>query len=148
MEDSGILKWIAIIALIAYNGVRQIRKTAQKGAQSRNTVSGEAWPTSDTSPQKQPEKQLEIQQERVEHPLHEPKRAFRNTTQTDMGHDRTLQLPASDRPTNPARTAKRPANTPNPSENAETRAENSASDDFDLRQAVIMSEILRPKFDE
>lgn len=141
MEDFGFLKWAAVIALIVYNGVRQIRKNAAKGEKRRQTAMGEAWPTETIPTEKRPQ----TPRKRAAEPQH---RAEEATTHC-------ADMPSRPEYANLAtrKTASKPSNR---KENADTTApavsetppQSTCDEDFDLRQAVIMSEILKPKFDE
>ena len=146
MEDLGALKWIAIVALVVYNAVRRSRKTARKDRQrSRGTTLSEAWPA--RAAQETAEKRSETQPERVA-----PERSARelpdevvSAIQPQPDTARRCNQPHN---TQAPQAAKKPTDAAERPENAEIHAGNDNSATFDLRQAVIMSEILRPKFDE
>ena len=145
MEDLGALKWIAIVALVAYNAVRRSRKTAHKDRQrGRDTTLDEAWPAQ--AAQETAEKRIDTQQ-RVA-----PERSARELLaevvsamqpQPDTARRRKQQ----DNARTP-QAAKNPIDAAERPENTGIHAGNDGSEAFDLRQAVVMSEILRPKFDE
>lgn len=141
MEDFGFLKWIAVIAVIAYSGARQVRKNAKKGRKRHPAALSEAWPA-----QKQANG-FPPQSETFGTDKARPQRFF------DEGRDRIeTHLPldedfAAKKAPKEAR-ERRPAPMPESPEKAEIQPKKRQDVEFDLRQAVIMSEILKPKFDE
>ena len=146
MEDLGALKWIAIVALVVYNAVRRSRKTARKDRQrGRGTALGEAWPA--RAAQETAEKRIDTQPERVvpEHSARELLAEVVSAMQPQPDTARRCKQPHN---TRTPQAAKKPIDAAERPENAEIHAGNDNSETFDLRQAVVMSEILRPKFDE
>ena len=146
MEDLGALKWIAIVALVVYNAVRRSRKTAHKDRQrSRGTALGEAWPA--RAAQETAEKRIDTQPERVvsEHSARELPAEAESAMQPQPDTARRCKQPHN---TRTPQAAKKPIDAAERPKNAEIHAGNDNSETFDLRQAVVMSEILRPKFDE
>ncbi|WP_302603816.1 hypothetical protein [uncultured Alistipes sp.] len=134
MEDFGFLKWIAVIAVIAYNGVRQVRKNAKKGEKRRQTALGEAWPAQEHAfpPQSEPfGETAEVQPQRLAE-MPSPRK------QADF-IAKKAKKESRERKTSSA---------PETPKQAEIQPENARNAEFELRQAVIMSEILKPKFDE
>lgn len=148
---------IVVIAAIA-NGISETKKKAQK--KSPTTPDGEAWPTwkevftPDEHPvpttvpeaaQRRPEpnRDLAIEGEssvrKIEPrmPKHAPQ-----ANSVDI-------KPRSIYTTKPAAGDKQEAkNAPDPKKTANNEVSSDLIEDFDLRKAVIYSEIIKPKFDE
>lgn len=134
MEDFGFLKWIAVIAVIAYNGVRQVRKNAKKGEKRRQTAPGEAWPVQRQAfpPQSEPfGETAKVQPQRL---AEAPSPGKYADFIAKKAQKESRERKASSAPETPKQ--------------AEIQPENARNTEFELRQAVIMSEILKPKFDE
>ena len=134
MEDFGFLKWIAVIAVIAYNGVRQVRKNAKKGEKRRQTALGEAWPAQKQAfpPQSEPfGETAKVQPQRL---AEAPSPGKHADFIAKKAQKESRERKASSAPETPKQ--------------AEIQPENAPNTEFELRQAVIMSEILKPKFDE
>ena len=141
MEDLGFLKWMAVIALIVYNGIRQIRKNARKGERNRRTAHGEAWPTGTPAPRQTGKR-----------PQQSPERVAAAPQETGPQHTKMPMQPEYT-PRAAKKACKASLNTqtstgPALPENTEIEPQNIRNEDFDLRQAVVMSEILKPKFDD
>lgn len=141
MEDFGFLKWIAVIAVIAYSGARQVRKNAKKGGKRRPAALDEAWPAQKQGngfpPQSEtfgadkarPQRFFGEEHDRIETPLPIEEDFATEKAQKEARRHKPDTMPASP-------------------EKAEIQPEKRQDAEFDLRQAVIMSEILKPKFDE
>ena len=132
MEDFGFLKWIAVIAVIAYNGVRQVPRNARQ--KHRQTAPGEAWPAQRQAfpPQSEPfGETAEVHPQRL---AETPSPGKHADFIAKKAQKESRERKASSAPETPKQ--------------AEIQPENARNTDFDLRQAVIMSEILKPKFDE
>lgn len=160
MEDPSTLKWTIITAVAAFNIIvwitvaavyartraRLARKTAQGSKQqSRSTTPGEASLVQIL--QEIAEKHIETQSGTAysEHSVRklQPEEVASVTQLIDAVRRDKQPHSAREtsRPAKPASAAKQP-------ENAENYVESSDSEPFDLRQAVIISEILKSKFDE
>ncbi|MDE5578536.1 MAG: hypothetical protein K2I85_01080 [Alistipes sp.] len=147
MEDLGALKWIAIAAIVVYNVVRKNRKSARKGRQqSRSAAPGEAWPV--RTARETTEKRIDMQPERVvpEHSARELLSEIVSAMQPQPDTTQRRKQPHTSYDTDlPTKQPKKEAKQP---ENAENCVESPDNEAFDLRQAVILSEILKPRFDE
>ena len=134
MEDFGFLKWIAVIAVIAYNGVRQVRKNAKKGEKRRQTAPDEAWPAQRQAfpPQSEPfGETAEVHPQRL---AETPSPGKYADFIAKKAQKESRERKASSAPETPKQ--------------AEIQPENARNTEFELRPAIIMSEILKPKFDE
>lgn len=167
MEDFGPIIWVfATLGTLVYSGVSKSKKTAKKGAAIPKGIPGEAWPTSHMpSPKPQTNRRqpaTEVHDKahsahsRSEHTneaypagRHLPKAPSRISSSAVTAH-RATQFPRIETETadalHRARSTKGVAALS--TENAPARPQIALNEDFDLRQAIIMSEILHPKFDE
>lgn len=156
MEDPNTLKWTIITAVVAFNiivwiavaailrraRVRPARQTAQNSKQQGCSTESDKARLIQIL-QEIAEKQIDTQERVV--PEHSARELLAEATSAmqsqpiDTAHRRKQpRNPYADQPTN---AAKQP-------ENPENYAESPDSEPFDLRQAVIISEILKSKFDE
>ncbi len=172
MEDFGPIIWVlATLGALIYSGVSKSKKTAKKGAAIPKGIPGEAWPTThmpSPKPQtnrRQPATELhdaahsahsrsERANEAYPAGRHLPKAPSRVSQRAAKAH-RATQFPRIG--SNTIETETTDALHRNPSakevtaispEKAPARPQITLNEDFDLRQAIIMSEILHPKFDE
>ncbi len=157
MEDFSTVIWIiAIVAAMVFNGVSQARKQAKKHAgQSGKHAGNEAWPSWDA------QTSAEMQRPAAEETARSAKRAelrpvpaptvpsegFGETTgkATDFMQSERLAPNSTTMTAQGSSAAGRAARA-----HAEATEDAAAeiTEDFDLRKAVIYSEILKPKFDE
>lgn len=156
MEDFGSVLWVLIIlGAMVFNFASQSRKNREKGA--RDPHHEEAWPSSTAMPE------ASQADNRPEYPAH---REFQPVTPAFEDECQSLEeIP--EREYVPEFTVQRAADpglfrnqtvnrlrgdaaehAPTVEAAAEGATTGSIADKFDLRQAVIYSEILKPKFEE
>ena len=158
MEDLSTVLWIVVIvAAMVFNGVSQARKQAKKQAPKADRHAGnEAWPSWDTAsaPERRTPATAEVPERK---PGMQPVTAMAATTiapspgfDTDDGGTVAPGQPGlrtghnAPRKVHAAQGADPHAGQPCPQDDVLAEI----TDDFDLRRAVIYSEILKPKFDE
>ena len=155
MEDLGPIFWVAAtLAAMIYSSISKAKKAAKKGTTAPQGTPAEAWPTTSTSiPQRQEQKTYPNtvpQQERYSDDERLPEQIQR---QIEHRPASSIRVP---HPASPVSTPKRPieraehlteASAAAPGK-SETELQTPFYEDFDLRKAVIASEILKPKFDE
>lgn len=156
MEDFGPIFWVAVtLAAMIYSSVSKAKKAAKKGSTAPQNTPAEAWPTpSMPIPQRQ-ERQTppstDPQQE--QYPGDEPLPAqIRQQIEPRPATSIQVSHPASSMsartPKQPRKSAEHPAEASASPDKSQTEPQTPFYEDFDLRKAVIASEILKPKFDE
>lgn len=154
MEDFTTVIWIiAIIAAMVFNGVSKARKEAKKHAgQGGKHTAHEAWPSWDTTTAAEMQRQAEADDDSAETAELQPA-ATSAASLTGYGENtgKTADFMQSERlvsgnSTMAAQGRAGKEAPEHPGTEDDTVAE--ITEDFDLRKAVIYSEILKPKFDE
>ena len=172
MEDYSTVIWVVVaVAAMVFNTISQARKKALKRAsEAPKHDRHEAWPSWDTKSEdemRHPDSQetipvSEFNEIRPETERPAPMYGFEETTATEpeneqpapmFGYEDTRKTAGSKRSGNHAvRTAARQEilHEEHSEGNGHTTQEavTEITEDFDLRKAVIYSEILKPKFDE
>lgn len=153
MEDFGEIVWtVVIIGFIVYSMVAQQRKKGGKGA--GNPAHGEAWPAWEPAPETRRQAESREQQS---HPA-----TFGEADDEEQSARENRRKGAIDHPTqalggrlteHPYGSEKSPRQGTSQDaaikrQNPQAEAEDDPAVDFDLRKAVIYSEILKPKFEE
>lgn len=148
MENFSTVLWIVVIAAaMKFNVVSQSRKQAKKQARQAGDrhAGSEAWPSWDpaAAPQPAPRKDAPIRQEVL--PAMAPSAGFEDAAlAADSGHTAPLSG-RSDVQKGRMAAAEHPHTA---YDDAQEDVSAEITEDFDLRRAVIYSEILKPKFDE
>ena len=130
MENFSTVLWIVVIAAaMIFNVVSQSRKQAKKQARQADDrhAGSEAWPSWDpaAAPQPAPRKDAPVRQGGSGHTAH----------LSGRGNAPKDRLAAAEHPHAAY-------------DDAQEDVSAEIAEDFDLRRAVIYSEILKPKFDE
>lgn len=172
MEDFGPLIWVlATLGALTYSGISKSKKAAKKGTATPKGILGEAWPTTHMpSPKPQTNRhQPATELHDAAHPAHShsehaneaypvgrhlPKTPSRVSQRAATAHrtTRSSQIDSNtfETETTGALHCNRSTKgvTAISPEKAPACPQTVLNEDFDLRQAIIMSEILHPKFDE
>ena len=143
MENFSTVLWIVVIAAaMIFNVVSQSRKQAKKQARQADDrhAGSEAWPSWDpaAAPQPAPRKDAPVRQEV------QPAVASAATPKGGSGHSAHLSG-RGNAPKDRLAAAEHPHAA---YDDAQEDVSAEIAEDFDLRRAVIYSEILKPKFDE
>lgn len=147
MENFSTVLWIVVIAAaMIFNVVSQSRKQAKKQARQAGDrhAGSEAWPSWDpaAAPQPAPRKDAPVRQE-VQPAVAS---AATSTMAPAAGSGHTAHLSGRGNAPKDRLTA---AEHPHAAyDDAQEDVSAEIAEDFDLRRAVIYSEILKPKFDE
>lgn len=156
MEDFGGIIWtIAVIGFAVYSMAVQQRKKAEKGA--RKPAHGEAWPVwevepeprkkpEDTEPEIMPETDEFPEREQAREPIREIRQEMVAAQKAQVYGGRLLEQVSEAEEDSLRRTSECAVAGRDLSQQSESSDDPTA--DFDLRKAVIYSEILKPKFDE
>lgn len=149
MEDFGLVEWLAVLALTA-EGIRRAGKAAKKGTKRRQPLNGEAWPDTAVPPQERAEKQRQPRRENPESISATEKPSVPHSEETTPRRQQRTEMSSQTEHKDhaPRETGNDPATGQTGPNKAETEPREAHERDFDLRQAIIMSEILKPKFDE
>ena len=148
MENFSTVLWIVVIAAaMIFNVVSQSRKQAKKQARQAGDrhAGSEAWPSWDpaAAPQPAPRKDAPVRQE--VQPAVAPAAGFEDAAPA-AGSGHTAHLSGRGNAPKDRLTA---AEHPHAAyDDAQEDVSAEIAEDFDLRRAVIYSEILKPKFDE
>ncbi|WP_032135831.1 hypothetical protein [Alistipes onderdonkii] len=148
MENFSTVLWIVVIAAaMIFNVVSQSRKQAKKQARQAGDrhAGSEAWPSWDpaAAPQPAPRKDAPVRQE--VQPAMASAAGFEDAA-PEGGSGHTAHLSGRGNAPKDRLTA---AEHPHAAyDDAQEDVSAEIAEDFDLRRAVIYSEILKPKFDE
>lgn len=159
MEVFAPILWIVIVAVaLVAKSSSKVRKTLEKAARSMETQgNGEAWPTWDTAPQP-------ADPQPAPPTFPDPAGPQFPADPGSVGGENSLFGPVI-RKTKAARKQLRTTAAPSPAQSAPERQQlrptvtqpaakpvdeerSGLAEEFDLRRAIIYSEILKPKFDE
>lgn len=143
MEIFGSVIWVAIItAAVIYNSAS--KKAAKKAGKAQG-MPAEAWPTiSLPTPERQENRPQTDNETAGTMPYGE-----RTPSQQQPGNTPHGALQTSHTPSSATSTPEQyPIEGFAHSENREIQSPTLSREEFDLRQAIILSEILHPKFDE
>lgn len=155
MEDFGGIIWtVVVIGFAVYSMAAQQRKKAGKGA--RKPAHGEAWPVWEVEPEPRrrfdetdaeilPETDESPQREEIAAPVRENRQEMVAGQQAQVYAGRLIEKSSEAESASRNRTAR---NTPSAPDASQQNDSDDPITDFDLRTAVIYSEILKPKFDE
>lgn len=143
MEDYTPLLWMLIIGVISLSSVSKVRKMAAKAAKHlEEHLPKEAWPTWDTSEEQADAQRSDRREgEAAPSPFDPVVRQTEEFRQRDR-HQPLQAAPASEMDAQRLTSSPQGEDTP---ENSETSG---IAEEFDLRKAVIYSELLKPKFEE
>lgn len=156
MENFSTVLWIVVIAAaMIFNVVSQSRKQAKKQARQAGDrhAGSEAWPSWDpaAAPQPAPRKDAPVRQEvqpamaSAATPTMAPSAGFEDAA-PEGGSGHTAHLSGrGNAPKDRLSAAEHPHAA---YDDAQEDVSAEIAEDFDLRRAVIYSEILKPKFDE
>lgn len=153
MEDFGPILWVTVtLAAMIYSSVSKAKKAAKKGSAAPQGTPVEAWPTTSAPiPQRQQAQThtpTVLQQGQYPDDEHLPEQIQRQTEPHPVSAMR-VSHPASSMPARaPKKSVERPTAASASPDKGETAPQTPFYEDFDLRKAVIVSEILQPKFDE
>lgn len=166
MEDFGPVIWVfATLAALTYSGVSRAKKAARKGTAAPQGIPGEAWPQRTGLPKQQKNRPKTAQPAHSAHPMPATRPmlengaypASRRLAKTQFQEPqaaapayhtasaRINSAPSTSKTAFPSNVSTAAAAPPT---NSEIQSQIAFNEDFDLRQAIIMSEILHPKFDE
>lgn len=143
MEEYTPLLWMLIIGVISLSSVSKVRKMVAKAAkQFEEHLPEEAWPTWDTSDgQADAHRDDRREGEATPSPFEPVVRQTEEFRQRDR-HQPLQAAPASEM------NAQRLTGLPQAEEAPENSDISGIAEEFDLRKAVIYSELLKPKFEE
>ena len=148
MENFSTVLWIVVIAAaMIFNVVSQSRKQAKKQARQAGDrhAGSEAWPSWDPAAGPQPDSREDTPVRQGAPPTMAPSAGFEDAAPA-AGSGHTAPLSGRSDVQKGSMTA-----TEHPHaayDDAQEDATAEITEDFDLRRAVIYSEILKPKFDE
>lgn len=155
MEDFGPIFWVTVtLAAMIYSSVSKAKKAAKKGSAAPQGTPAEAWPTTSAPIPQRQEQQTQThsatapQQGQYPGDEHLPAQIQRQIEPHPVSSMR-VSHPVSPMPAHaPKKSVERPTAASASPDKGETVPQTPFYEDFDLRKAVIASEILRPKFDE
>lgn len=143
MEEYTPLLWMLIIGVISLSSASKVRKMAAKAAKHlEQRLPNEAWPTWDTSEER-------TDADRADHREGEPTPSpFEPVVrQTEEFRQRDRHQPLQAAPAS-GMDAQRLTSSPQAEDTPENGETSGIAEEFDLRKAVIYSELLKPKFEE
>ena len=156
MEDFGPIFWVAVtLAAMIYGSVSKAKKAAKKGSTAPQSTPAEAWPTASAPIPQRQERQITpvttSQQEQYsgdEYQTAQIRRQIEHRPASSIQVPHPASAMSARTPKQPRKSTEHPTETSASLDKGQTEPQTPFYEDFDLRKAVIASEILKPKFDE
>lgn len=143
MEELAPILWILIAAGVLLSKSSKVRKAARKAAKELEEQGGEAWPSWDAEAQPA---QRQGSPAAADAPAAESDHSVFGPVARQVTAARTTAV--NRKKTKHAVQAPAPIRQPHSAQEPAEPAESPSDEGFDLRRAIIYSEILKPKFDE